>query len=61
MCGAFTLLKQQMHNQSDSAAHVSTENGYGKGKHVKLQTLVLVEDSFTRSKMMHGTSASTCG
>lgn len=28
MCGAFTLLKQQMHDQSDSAAQVSTEYGY---------------------------------
>lgn len=48
MCGAFTLFKQQMHDQSDSAAQVSTEYGDFKGKH--LQTLVLVEDRFVRMK-----------
>lgn len=48
MCGAFTLFKQKKRNQSD--AQVSTEYGYFKGEHLKLQTLVAVGDSFVRVK-----------
>lgn len=56
------VLKQQMQDQSDSAAQVSTAYGYFKGKRVQVQTLGLVEDRFIRmkgstgNKMMDGTT-----